>query len=144
MLVQSLAVPLVLKGSNLVCVAETGSGKTLAFLLPAIIQIMRFYKRKFQEFEWDDFMEPQDKIFREQVVNTEEQRRLSVLILVPSKELAIQIYTVVMGVIRKTHVRASILLSEDSKFEQFKVCQDYLYWMDSRDTGGVRVLQRLH
>ena len=37
--IQSVAWPLALSGSDLVCLAETGSGKTLAYLLPGMMHM---------------------------------------------------------------------------------------------------------
>jgi ATP-dependent RNA helicase RhlE len=39
--VQQAAIPLALKGQDIMAQAKTGSGKTLAFLLPIIEQVMR-------------------------------------------------------------------------------------------------------
>ena len=39
--VQQAAIPLALKGLDIMAQAKTGSGKTLAFLLPIIEQVMR-------------------------------------------------------------------------------------------------------
>ena len=39
--VQQAAIPLALKGRDIMAQAKTGSGKTLAFLLPIIEQVMR-------------------------------------------------------------------------------------------------------
>ncbi len=61
--VQQKAIPLILKGQNIMAQARTGSGKTLAFVLPII------EKLKFQPNE--------------------------ALILVPTRELATQIYEVI-------------------------------------------------
>lgn len=37
--VQAQALPLILSGHDVICLAQTGSGKTLAFLLPAVVHI---------------------------------------------------------------------------------------------------------
>jgi len=61
--VQLKAIPLILKGQNIMAQARTGSGKTLAFVLPIIERLK--YKRN------------------------------EALILVPTRELANQIYEVI-------------------------------------------------
>jgi ATP-dependent RNA helicase DeaD len=61
--VQQKAIPLILKGQNIMAQARTGSGKTLAFVLPIIERLS--YKRN------------------------------EALILVPTRELATQVYDVV-------------------------------------------------
>ena len=64
--VQTQAIPLVLAGKDVLARARTGSGKTLAFLLPALHQILQRGK-------------------------TPTSHSPSVLVLVPTKELATQI-----------------------------------------------------
>jgi ATP-dependent RNA helicase DDX10/DBP4 len=66
--IQSLSIPLSLKGSDILASARTGSGKTLAFLIPLLESLYR--KR------WG----PQDG--------------LGALVISPTRELAIQIFEV--------------------------------------------------
>jgi len=68
-LIQSMAIPNILKGANVMCAAETGSGKTLAYLLPLLQNVLDFQRRY-------NFVTPHNS------------PRL--LILVPSRELVIQ------------------------------------------------------
>ena len=44
-IIQSLAIPKLLNGANVLCAAETGSGKTLAYLLPLLQNIGHFEKK---------------------------------------------------------------------------------------------------
>ncbi|MBF0619099.1 MAG: DEAD/DEAH box helicase [Candidatus Omnitrophica bacterium] len=67
--VQAQAIPAILKGRDLIAQSKTGTGKTAAFVLPAL-----------QSFE--DTKDPQRKIIK-------------VLILVPTRELAIQVADVI-------------------------------------------------
>ena len=71
--VQQKAIPLILKGQNIMAQARTGSGKTLAFVLPIIERLK--YKRN------------------------------EALILVPTRELANQIYEVIRD-LRNSRVKA--------------------------------------
>lgn len=66
--IQKKCIPLILEGKDLIGVAETGSGKTAAFVLP-ILNSFKFQK-------------------------TEKNRLIETLILVPTRELAIQIHEV--------------------------------------------------
>ena len=73
--VQEKTIPLILEGQNLIGKAKTGTGKTLAYLLPMLQNI-----------------DPT-------------QRSLQTLVLAPSKELALQIYTVAQKVTDNTDIR---------------------------------------
>lgn len=64
--IQREAIPLILQGSDLLGVASTGSGKTASFVLP-VLEMFQQYK-------------PQEK-----------SRFIKVLVLVPSRELAVQV-----------------------------------------------------
>ncbi|CAK1593973.1 unnamed protein product [Parnassius mnemosyne] len=66
--IQSQAWPILLRGDDLIGIAQTGTGKTLVFLLPALIHI------------------------EGQTIPREEREGPSVLILAPTRELAIQIH----------------------------------------------------
>ena len=63
--VQSAAIPVVLKGGDVLVTAQTGSGKTLAYVLPLIQQWM--------------------------ATRIEKPRKVHTLILVPTRELAVQV-----------------------------------------------------
>ncbi len=64
--VQALAIPKVLAGADLICSAQTGTGKTAAFMLPAL----------------------------QTLLNTPKSKSARVLILAPTRELALQITAV--------------------------------------------------
>ena len=65
--IQMQAWPIILKGRDLIGIAQTGTGKTLAFLLPAFIHI------------------------EGQIVPRKERPGPTVLIITPTRELALQI-----------------------------------------------------
>ncbi len=65
--VQTEVIPLVLAGKDVMALAQTGSGKTASFVLPVLEKLQRQYN--------------------------ERDRNISVLVLVPTRELAIQIET---------------------------------------------------
>ncbi|CAD8114241.1 unnamed protein product [Paramecium sonneborni] len=65
--IQSEVIPIILSGRNTQAIAQTGSGKTLAYLLPALVHLEQHVMKK---------ESPQPKL----------------LILVPTRELGVQIY----------------------------------------------------
>ncbi|CAD8084509.1 unnamed protein product [Paramecium sonneborni] len=69
--IQSVVFPIILAGYDVIGVAQTGSGKTIAYLLPGLIQITNQ--------------------INEESNNTKKQNSPQMLILVPTRELAIQI-----------------------------------------------------
>ena len=73
--VQKAVIPRLLNRENLVMAASTGSGKTLAFTLPAI----------------------QNMLLQEQLGYERQPRRPRTLVLVPTRELAKQVLSVVKG-----------------------------------------------
>lgn len=67
--IQQIAIPNILKGHDILGVAPTGSGKTAAYVLPILNQLQNLKKTK--------------------------NRHVQILVLVPSRELAIQVNEVV-------------------------------------------------
>ncbi len=76
--VQQAAIPIALKGRDIMAQAKTGSGKTLAFLLPIIEQVLR------QE-AFEPVARPATK------VGPAHASRPKFLVLAPTRELALQI-----------------------------------------------------
>ncbi|CAK56702.1 unnamed protein product (macronuclear) [Paramecium tetraurelia] len=70
-IIQSVVFPIILAGYDVIGIAQTGSGKTIAYLLPGLIQIT---SQKTEELN-----------------NTKKQNGPQMLILVPTRELAMQI-----------------------------------------------------
>ena len=91
--IQELAIPIVLKGKDMIGCAQTGTGKTAAFLLPVIQQILK------------------NKI-----------KGVAALIIVPTRELAIQIDQQVEGLGYFTGVGSMAIYGggDGSSFEQEK------------------------
>ena len=82
--VQSLSIPLILKGGDLLAIAQTGSGKTLAYGLPILDRVL-------------------SEITLQQQGNELAQPSLSTLIIVPTRELATQVHN---ELTRVTHALA--------------------------------------
>jgi len=68
--IQAKAIPLALAGKDLVATAQTGSGKTASFVLPMLAQIEKLQQRRGDQ---------------------RRAKRVSALVLVPTRELAIQV-----------------------------------------------------
>ncbi|CEP62079.1 RNA-dependent ATPase HCA4 LALA0_S04e07294g [Lachancea lanzarotensis] len=90
--IQQKSIPVSLKGHDLLAAAKTGSGKTLAFLVPVIEKL---YREKWTEFDG-----------------------LGALIVSPTRELAMQIYEVLVKIGRYTSFSAGLVIGgKDVKFE---------------------------
>ncbi|KAK4988366.1 ATP-dependent RNA helicase dbp4 [Elasticomyces elasticus] len=83
--IQRRAIPLALKGCDILGAAKTGSGKTLAFLIPVL-----------------------ENLYRAQCVGAD--AGLGAMIVSPTRELAIQIFEVLKKVGRKGHLFAAGLI----------------------------------
>ncbi|MCJ1462846.1 ATP-dependent RNA helicase dbp4 [Pseudocyphellaria aurata] len=86
--IQQKAVPLALKGSDVLGAARTGSGKTLAFLIPVLENL---YRRNWGELDG-----------------------LGALILSPTRELAIQIFEVLRKIGRYHELSAGLVIGGKS------------------------------
>ncbi|KIW06852.1 uncharacterized protein PV09_02529 [Verruconis gallopava] len=83
--IQAKAIPVALKGADILGAAKTGSGKTLAFLIPVL-----------------------ENLYREQCVGPD--AGLGAMIISPTRELAIQIFEVLYKIGRKGHMFAAGLV----------------------------------
>jgi ATP-dependent RNA helicase DDX10/DBP4 len=83
--IQSRAIPLALKGADILGAAKTGSGKTLAFLIPVL-----------------------ENLHRKQFVGPEVG--LGAMIISPTRELAIQIFDVLCKIGKRGHLFAAGLI----------------------------------
>jgi ATP-dependent RNA helicase DeaD len=111
---QAAALPEVLAGRNIVCCAQTGSGKTLAFLLPLYQQLLTTARPR----------------------PANDDARLSrpeMLVLAPSRELAVQIADVAERLGRHAPPSALALACVTSG-------QRYKPQVQALRAGGVRVL----
>ncbi|KAL8931048.1 MAG: hypothetical protein Q9208_000150 [Pyrenodesmia sp. 3 TL-2023] len=90
--IQKKAVPLALKGSDILGAAKTGSGKTLAFLIPVLENL---YRKRWTELDG-----------------------LGALILSPTRELAIQIFEVLRKIGRHHTFSAGLVIGGKSLQEE--------------------------
>ncbi|CAK4030384.1 ATP-dependent RNA helicase DBP4 [Lecanosticta acicola] len=113
--IQSRAIPLALKGSDILGAAKTGSGKTLAFLIPVL-----------------------ENLYRAQCVGGD--AGLGAMIITPTRELAIQIFEVLRKVGGKGHLfAAGLVIGGKSLREE----QDALARMNIVVCTPGRILQHL-
>lgn len=94
--IQKLAIPECLKGNDVLAAAKTGSGKTLSFLIPVVEKLI---------FEsWSDM------------------DGLGALIITPTRELAVQIYEVLLKIGKFTQLSAGLVIGgKDYNFEKDRV-----------------------
>ncbi|CCD23892.1 RNA-dependent ATPase HCA4 NDAI_0C02320 [Naumovozyma dairenensis CBS 421] len=90
--IQRESIPISLKGYDVLGSAKTGSGKTLAFLIPILEKL---YREKWTEFDG-----------------------LGALVISPTRELAMQIYEVLLKIGTYTSLSAGLVIGgKDVKFE---------------------------
>jgi ATP-dependent RNA helicase DDX10/DBP4 len=111
--IQSKAVPLALKGRDILGAAKTGSGKTLAFLVPVLEKL---YRARWTEFDG-----------------------LGALIISPTRELAIQIFEVLRKIGRYHTFSAALVIGGGDLKEQ----QERLGWMNILVCTPGRMLQHM-
>ncbi|KAK4034634.1 P-loop containing nucleoside triphosphate hydrolase protein [Parachaetomium inaequale] len=90
--VQRAAIPLALKGNDVLGAAKTGSGKTLAFLVPVLEKL---YHAKWTEYDG-----------------------LGALIISPTRELAVQIFEVLRKIGRNHYFSAGLVIGGKSLKEE--------------------------
>lgn len=94
--IQKLAIPECLKGNDVLAAAKTGSGKTLSFLIPVIEKLI------FED--WSDM------------------DGLGALIITPTRELAVQIYEVLLKIGKFTQLSAGLVIGgKDYNFEKERI-----------------------
>lgn len=93
--IQEQAIPMMLKGNDILGIAQTGSGKTLAFALPILSQILTFGDKRCP-------------------------KTARALILAPTRELAVQIDETIRTVSKGTHLSTCLILGGVSRLKQIK------------------------
>ena len=90
--VQASAIPPALEGKDVLATAQTGTGKTLAFLIPVI----------------------------EKMMAQEKHRHVSILILVPTRELAMQVHEVYESLRGRKEAPAALVMGGTSEQRQIQ------------------------
>lgn len=88
--IQDKVIPLILKGHDVIGIANTGTGKTAAFLIPLINKVIN-------------------------------QRSAKVLIIVPTRELAVQINQEFAEFSRKLYLSSALCIGGVKAFQQIKI-----------------------
>ena len=78
--IQEEAIPVALQGKDLVATAQTGTGKTLAFALPSLSRLAK-----------------------------EKSQRNRMLVLVPTRELCVQVESVIRAFTKALHLRSTLI-----------------------------------
>ncbi len=94
--IQQMAIPHILEGKDILATSLTGSGKTLAYVLPVVQNILPHMTGS---------TSPANHFLR-------------VLILLPTRELALQVFSTVENICKNTNVRAVCLLGGKNMREQ--------------------------
>ena len=94
--VQAAAIPKVLQGHDLIAIAQTGTGKTAAFVLPILHRLMLAHR-------------------------PDQARRLKVLILAPTRELAVQIMENIRTYGKSLPIRVAAIFGGVEEEAQIKV-----------------------
>lgn len=97
--IQFKSIPSILKGEDVLAIAQTGTGKTAAFAIPLI-----------------------DKIHREK--SSKRDGGIKVLVMEPTRELAMQIGDVFAGIARHTRVKPFALIGGVEQDAQMKKLQE--------------------
>ncbi|MCZ2203979.1 DEAD/DEAH box helicase [Bartonella sp. A05] len=93
--IQEQTIPIMLKGYDILGIAQTGSGKTLAFTLPILSQILA-------------------------LGNKRHPKTARALILTPTRELAVQIEETIIASVKGTHLSTCLILGGVSRLAQIK------------------------
>ncbi|WP_196792803.1 DEAD/DEAH box helicase [Bartonella vinsonii] len=93
--IQEQAIPVMLKGHDVLGIAQTGSGKTLAFGLPILSQILTLGDQR-------------------------SPKTARALILVPTRELAVQVDETIRAVAKGTHLSTCLVFGGVSRLKQIK------------------------
>jgi ATP-dependent RNA helicase RhlE len=89
--VQSAVIPLALAGDDLIACAETGTGKTVAFVIPALQRLLGVGSRFPQDLPAENDSRPRSRV----------------LVLAPTRELAVQIEDEIHGLAYHTQVTSA-------------------------------------
>nr|WP_279590131.1 DEAD/DEAH box helicase [Rhizomicrobium palustre] len=93
--IQNAAIPELMKGRDMLALAQTGTGKTAAFTLPVMAVLSRAH-------------------------GTRQPRSVRALILAPTRELAIQIHDNVRTYAKGSHIRSTVIVGGVSINNQIK------------------------
>src|ERR1700693_2064211 len=85
--IQARGIAPALEGKDVIGTAQTGTGKTLAFLIP-IIEMLRAESSKHESSKH----EPKHESSKQELSKTESAKQVRALVLLPTRELAMQVH----------------------------------------------------
>ncbi len=106
--IQEKVIPLANKWKDILWCAQTGSGKTLAFALPIL---QRLYNQRLEKW----------------LVEGKQKRRIQSLVVVPTRELAIQIWEAFKPYCTNTNFKHTVIHGWVNDFHQIKAIEK---WVD--------------
>ncbi|PHH82039.1 hypothetical protein CDD82_7187 [Ophiocordyceps australis] len=110
--IQKFTIPSILQGHDVIGIAQTGSGKTAAYLIPILSKLMgKAKKLAAPRPNPATFVEGRDEIVAEPLV----------LIIVPTRELAVQIFNEARKFCYRTMLRPGVVYGGTPILEQFKL-----------------------
>lgn len=90
--IQSHGIPIAMNEFDVIGIAKTGSGKTLAFLLPGIVKLLEHMR-----------------YFKENGMKYSNREAPYILVLAPTRELAMQIYNAALPFTNKLGMSAAVV-----------------------------------
>ena len=114
--IQAQAIPLVISGGDLLGVAQTGTGKTAAFALPILHRLLQSQVARTPASERDGRVDnvPHAK------PRSNDRRKIRVLVLSPTRELAVQIEQSFATYGQGTGLRHTVVFGGVSQYHQVK------------------------
>lgn len=101
--IQAHSIPIVMNDFDVIGIAKTGSGKTLAFLLPGLIKLV-----------------DQINYCREQGIKYNNKEAPFLVVLAPTRELAMQIFSAAQPFTNKLNLNASVVYGGANMGQQIK------------------------
>jgi ATP-dependent RNA helicase RhlE len=112
--IQSAVIPLALAGNDLIACAETGSGKTAAFVIPTLQALLRDEPNRTVEAPQHSQVHSQTSFTNSPAPRVEAPaaaaaRKSKVLVLAPTRELAVQIEDEIHGLSYHTQITSAAI-----------------------------------
>lgn len=101
--IQAQAIPSLLSKRNCICIAPTGSGKTVAYSLPLVLNLLADH-RNFESLNSEDKATKLKKLLalKKQNPNAKAPKKSKALIVAPTFELSLQIYSVILQLLGRS------------------------------------------
>ena len=103
--IQYKSIPSILKGEDVLAIAQTGTGKTAAFAIPILDKLYRSKKNATVTVEDEEEVDSQPQVFGSKNVKPIKRKIARALIMEPTRELAIQVSDVLKTLGRGTKLK---------------------------------------